>query len=309
MKNVLVTGSTGFVGQNLLPYLQKNEYKVRGVSRKSPNNELLYSELDQKILDEAFALIHLAGKAHDLKKTSEDSEYFTVNRDLTIQLFDQFLKSKCSIFIYMSSVKAAADSVEGFLREDVIPNPITPYGKSKQEAERYILSKELPEGKRVYILRPCMIHGPGNKGNLNLLYAFASKGIPYPLASYENQRSFLSVDNLSFVIKELLKKPVKSGIYNVSDNTALSTNEVVDLIAHSLHKKSPLLRVPKFIMNSIAKLGDVLKLPINSERLGKLTEDYRVDNSKLLNNLGSKLPLTTEEGLLLTFKSFENDVV
>lgn len=309
MKNVLVTGSSGFVGQNLMPYLQNIEYKVRGISRKSTNNELLYSDLNENILDESFAFIHLAGKAHDLKKTSDDAEYFTVNRDLTIQLFDQFLKSKCSVFIYMSSVKAVADVVDGYLREDVTPNPITPYGKSKQEAEKYILSQELPEGKRVYILRPCMIHGPGNKGNLNLLYSFASKGIPYPLAAYENQRSFLSVDNLSFVIGELLKKPVSSGIYNISDDTTLSTNEVVDLIAHSLNKKSPLLRVPKFIMNTIAKIGDFLKLPINTERLSKLTENYRVDNSKLIKHLGCKLPLTTEEGLLLTFKSFEKDVV
>ena len=79
----------------------------------------------------------------------------------------------------MSSVKAVADVVDGILTEDVIPNPKTVYGKAKLAAEVYILSKEIPENKRVYILRPCMIHGPNNKGNLNLLYSLVSKGIPW----------------------------------------------------------------------------------------------------------------------------------
>ncbi len=308
MDNILVTGITGFVGQNLAPFLAKNKYNVTGIVRK-PNgsNQIGYENIDTQVWNSSKAIVHLAGKAHDLKKTSDDNEYFTVNTELTKSLFDQFLKSDCEIFIYMSSVKAAADSVEGLLNEEVLPTPITPYGKSKQLAEQYILSQSLPQNKRMYILRPCMIHGPGNKGNLNLLYSFASKGVPYPLAAYDNKRSFLSVDNLSFVIKELIEKKVPSGIYNVSDNEALSTNQVVSMIAQSLGKKPSLLPIPKEIMNFVAKVGGVLKLPINTERLGKMTENYQVSNAKLVNNLGVQLPLSTKEGLLITFKSFKND--
>ena len=128
----------------------------------------------------------------------------------------------------MSSVKAVADGVEGVLDESVIPSPVTAYGKSKLAAEEYILSQKLPKGKRVYILRPCMIHGPNNKGNLNLLYHFVKKGIPYPFGSFENKRSFVSIDNLCFVIKELIEnKNIPSGVYNISDDQALSTNELV----------------------------------------------------------------------------------
>src|SRR5690606_1547157 len=118
---------------------------------------------------------------------------------------EQFLKRDAEVFIYMSSVKAAADTVDGILTEEKQPNPKTPYGQSKRKAEEYLLNATLPEGKRVYILRPCMIHGPGNKGNLNLLYKFVQKGIPYPLAAFENRRSFLSIDNLNFVILQLLQ--------------------------------------------------------------------------------------------------------
>ena len=84
-------------------------------------------------------------------------------------MFDQFLKSDCETFIYMSSVKAVVDQADGILTENVKPNPITVYGKSKLAAEEYILSRKNLKNKRVYILRPCMIHGPNNKGNLNLL--------------------------------------------------------------------------------------------------------------------------------------------
>lgn len=306
--HILITGVTGFVGQNLAPFLVENKYSVIGITRTpSAKNHISFDNLTQEIYNSAKAIVHLAGKAHDLKKTSDDKAYFEVNTDLTKSLFDQFLQSDCEVFIYMSSVKAAADSVPGILDENVLPSPITPYGKSKQLAEQYILSKELPENKRVYILRPCMIHGPGNKGNLNLLYNFASKGLPYPLAAYENKRSFLSVDNLSFVIKQLIEHKVESGIYNVSDDESLSTNQVVSLIATSLDKKTSLLPIPKGFINLLAKMGDLLKLPLNTERLGKMTENYRVSNSKLVKALGIKLPLTTEQGLLVTFKSFKND--
>lgn len=83
------------------------------------------------------------------------------------------------MFIFFSTAKAAADRVEGVLTEDVVPSPVGPYGESKIKAEEYILGN-FPAGNdnRVYILRPCMIHGPGNKGNLNLLYSVVSKGIP-----------------------------------------------------------------------------------------------------------------------------------
>src|SRR5690606_9902944 len=115
--------------------------------------------------------------------TSADVEYFKVNRDLTVALFDQFLQSDIRDFFYFSSVKAVADTVEGPLTEDSVANPLTPYGKSKREAEKYLLAQELPIGKRLFIIRPCMIHGPGNKGNLNLLYKVVEKGLSLTLAA------------------------------------------------------------------------------------------------------------------------------
>ena len=301
----IITGNKGFVGLNLVEYFIKEKKETLGVSRSPKKDELNYKTLSLDALNKAKSCIHLAGKAHDLKKTSNENDYFEANTELTKNLFDLFLKSECDVFIYMSSVKAVADAVEGILTEDVSPKPITAYGKSKLAAENYILSKEIPSTKRVYILRPCMIHGPNNKGNLNLLYTFVSKGIPYPFGSYENKRSFVSVDNLCFIINELLEnKTIPSGIYNIADDASLSTNELVKIIGKTIGKKVKVLKVPKFVIHFFAKIGDILPLPINSERVQKLTENYEVSNYKIKKAIKKELPLSSEKGIVKTIASF-----
>lgn len=303
-QKIFITGITGFVGLNLNPYLRDN-FELVGVSRKKIQNCISYEmffEGDAKY----DAFIHLAGKAHDLKKTANPNEYYEINFELTKKLYDCFLNSNAKKFIYISSVKAVADSVEGVLDEDVTPDPLTAYGKSKLMAEQYIMGN-LPNDKEVYILRPCMIHGPANKGNLNLLYNMVSKGIPYPLALYQNQRSFLSISNLCFVINQLLNKNIQSGVYNIADDEPISTNELLVLIADVLEQKPKLLKIPKVIINFTAKVGDILKAPINSENLKKLTESFKVSNQKIKNSLGiQKLPTSTITGLKITIQSFKN---
>ena len=296
MKNrIFISGSSGFVGVNLVKYLD-NIYKL--------DKYLKSSEI--KIDDEI--VIHLAGKAHDLKNILSSNDYYKVNTDLTKDIFDAFLVSNSKVFITMSSVKAVADQVEGQLLEDVIPNPVTHYGKSKLLAEQYILSHPIPDSKRVYILRPCMIHGSGNKGNLNLLYTLVSKGLPWPLGLYENYRSYLSIENLCFIIKELIEREdIPSGVYNVADDVTLSTNEVIKIIAESQGKEANILKVNVNFIKFFARVGDLLKLPLNSERLHKLTESFVVSNAKIKSALEKQLPVSSKEGLIKTFHSFSHN--
>jgi len=287
-----ITGSSGFVGTSVLGYFDLDDFHTW-----SRNNNIQ--------LDGVQYILHLAGKAHDLKKTSNSEEYYQVNTELTKIVFDAFLDSDAKVFITLSSVKAVADQVDGSLTEEFIPAPITDYGKSKLLAEQYILSKEIPEGKRVYILRPCMIHGPGNKGNLNLLYKLASQGIPWPLGAFENKRSFCSIDNLMFIIKELIEREdIPSGVYNVADDDELSTNDVISILSGSQNRKAKIWKFPKCIIKSLAKLGDVFRLPLTTERLQKLTESYVVSNQKIKTAIGKPLPVSAKDGLLKTFNSF-----
>lgn len=299
MDKIIITGASGFVGKNLCVSLSDSSFDVNKISlRDSKWKSSLTGDV----------IIHLAGKAHDTKNTADASDYFKINTELTKQLFDAFLESEINDFIYFSSVKAVADEVSSILNEEVVGNPKTPYGKSKLLAEEYILSKKIPEGKRIFIIRPCMIHGPGNKGNLNLLYNVVKKRIPYPLASFHNERSFLSIDNLNYLIKGILQnKNVQSGVYNFADDEVLSTNELVEIISSVLNKRNSSVAVPKTLIKAIGKFGDFIKFPLNSESIQKLTENYKVSNQKIKNSLGiEKLPLSARSGLQKTIKSFQN---
>ena len=291
---IAITGNQGFVGTNLIKYLN---HKLEFIPARVENN---YCQEE-----DVMVFIHLAGKAHDLKNVSSPDEYYQVNTQLSQKVFDAFLDSNAKVFITISSVKAIADQVDGSLNENSVANPVTHYGKSKLLAEKYILSKMVPLGKRVYILRPCMIHGPGNKGNLNLLYNLVSKGFPWPLGEFENKRSFCSIENLCFIIKELIERDdIPSGVYNIADDIPLSTNEVIRLIAESKGKEASIFYLNKSFIYLLARLGDLMKLPHNTERLKKLTESYMVSNDKIKDALGKPLPISSKEGLMRTFESF-----
>ena len=290
---IFLTGASGFVGRNFISYFN-NSYKIRTYQRES--NISISEEI----------VVHLAGKAHDLKKTANYKEYYEINTELTKDVFDSFLNSNAKVFIILSSVKAVADVVDGVLTEDHFPNPKTHYGKSKLLAEKYISPKINIKNKRIYILRPCMIHGPGNKGNLNLLYKLVSMKFPWLLGAFENQRSFCSIDNLLFVIRELIQnESISPGIYNIADDVPLSTNEVIRLISKSTNNNPIMWRVSKRLIKNVAKLGDKINLPLNSERLKKITESYVVSNKKIINAIGKELPICSKKGLLETFKSFK----
>ena len=295
MNSIFITGSNGFIGKNLIKYFS-SDFSFVKYDKTSPVN--IQGEV----------VLHLAGKAHDLKNISNSSEYYLVNTELTKIVFDAFLASNSKVFITLSSVKAVADEVDGELTEKAIAKPNTHYGKSKLLAEQYILSKSIPDGKKVFILRPCMIHGSGNKGNLNLLYSLVSKGLPWPLGVFENSRSYLSIENLCFIIKELIEREdVPSGVYNVADDFPLSTNEVIKMISESLGKKAKILNLSKNLIKMLARMGDFFKLPLNSERLQKLTESYVVNNAKIKEVLGKQLPVSSKEGLMRTFKFFADN--
>ena len=325
--NILITGIHGFVGSNLVEYLKKDNtiygldivspekdgvvktYSWEDIKRTTDNGQ--QSTENMPMFD---AIIHLAGKAHDTKNKAEADVYFKVNTGLTKEIFDYFLSSSAKKFIFFSTAKAAADKVEGVLTEDIKPSPVGPYGESKIKAEEYILSHELRDtstehgamkDKQFYILRPCMIHGPGNKGNLNLLYSVVSKGIPWPLGAFDNRRTFTSIENICYAVNGLISKDIESGIYNMGDDEPLSTNELIETICSVLGKKARILHINKGFMTSVAKVCGMLHLPLNPERLRKLTENYVSSNAKIKNALGiDKMPVEARAGLKRTLESF-----
>ena len=284
---ILISGAYGFVGTNLSKYLASKGHEC--IALDVARGEAPYAKfhawdelgkIDWASID---AVVHLAGKAHDTKNVTVPQVYFDVNVGLTQKIFTS-CEGKVKTFIHFSSIKA----VDGD----------TPYAQSKREAEKWL------DGRAV-VLEPAMIHGPGNKGNLNLLFAVAKRGVPWPLAAFENERSFTSIGNICRVVERLCAGTVPNGIYPMCDDEPISTNRLIELIAESTGRKARLWRLPKGLMRFVARIGGVLHLPLNSERLGKLTENAVVDNSKLKTALGwAQMPIRAEEGLRATLKSF-----
>lgn len=307
--NILITGIHGFVGSNLVAYL-KGKHTIYGLDIVSPEKEgvektFSWADLENGSIPQIDAIIHLAGKAHDTKNKAEADVYFKINTGLTQTIYDYFLASQAKKFIFFSTAKAAADKVDDVLTEDVVPTPVGPYGESKIKAEEYILSKDLPSDKQFYILRPCMIHGPGNKGNLNLLYSVVCKGIPWPLGAFDNLRTFTSVENICFAVQGLITKDIASGIYNMGDDEPISTNELIAIICESMGKKPHIWKINKGFMTGMAKFCGFLHLPLNPERLRKLTENYVSSNAKIKSELGiDRFPIDPRTGLKSTLQSF-----
>lgn len=298
--NVLVTGAYGFVGTNLCRDLAEKGHACAAldVRRGEAPYAAFYTwdrlaEIPWPSFD---AVVHLAGKAHDTKNTSRPQTYFDINLGLTQKVFSACV-GKVRRFVFFSSVKACADTVDGVLTEEAPCAPATPYGQSKLAAEKF-LQEQKASATGLYILRPAMIHGPGNKGNLNLLCQVVRHGLPWPLGAFENERSFTSIGNACAVVEALCAGRCLPGIYQLADDEPLSTNRLIELIAEASGKNANIWRMPKGFIQCGARIGDRLHLPLNSERLKKLTESYVVSNAKLKRSLGwSQMPIHAEGGM------------
>lgn len=295
---ILITGAYGFVGTNLCGYLSGRGHRCAALDVPAARREGVpyvanygWDELAKIPFGDFDAVVHLAGKAHDLRKVASEQSYFDVNVGLTEKIFGAMEGAMANgggdgrkpRFVYFSSSKAAADG--------------NAYGRSKLAAEKFL------DGRAI-VLRPAMIHGPGNKGNLNLLWGVARRGLPWPLAAFENRRSFTSIDNVCAAVEALCERG-ENGVYPIADDETLSTNRLIELISETCGRKARLWRVPAGLMRFAARIGDVLHLPLNTERLEKLTEDSFVDNAGLRRALGwQKMPVRAEDGMRKTLVAF-----
>lgn len=308
--NILITGVHGFVGTNLVASFN-NQHCIYGLDIVYPHKvgvikTFSWNELDK--IPEVDAVIHLAGKAHDTSYTTEKQDYIDINYGLTKIIYDFYLKSKAYQFYFMSSVAAVTNHVVGILTEEDRYNPVTPYGISKRMAEKYVLSNLPSNKKAVYVFRPSMIHGPGNKGNLNLLNQFITRRIPWPLGAYNNKRSFTSIGNLTYIIHQMLEKNIKSGVYQISDDESITINDLIRMIAKAQNKRVIIWKVSSRFIRFVANIGSILHLPLNNERLRKLTSSFVVSNEKIKTVLGiTKMPINSIDGLNITLKSFQDN--
>lgn len=299
---IAVFGSSGFIGRNLVNSLKMNA-KVQEISLRDPTWE-------SSLIVDTNVMINLIGKAHDHAGSATKGDFFYANVELTKKVFKAFSQSNAETFIHISSLAAVEEFESDHpITENHKCDPQSFYGQSKREAEKWLLDQKLEPNKRVIILRPPMVHGPGDKGNLGLLYKFVNYGLPYPLAAFDNLRSFISIQNFSYFIGKIINSPnvMHTGIYHLADDEVMSTKDVISVIQAVTGKKVINFKVPKKLIIIIAKLGNVLPLPLNSKRLRKMTSNLTLSNAKIKTTLGIKrLPFTAEQGLEITIRSFTN---
>ncbi len=297
---VLLTGSTGFVGKQVVECLSPT-YELHAITTRSTQIEGIsktyqWDSLDT-INDSYDAVIHMAGLAHDTQNKRDESEYYDVNVGLTEKILEKLKSWNTSIFVYLSSVKAVVDSTSSeILSEKDISTASNVYGRSKLATEQLILSSK--EAQSMVVLRPVLIYGKGQKGNLNTLHKLISKGVWFPFKNWVNRRSVLSINNLTAVIQSNLQTPIPTGVYFVSDDDPISTVRLLQLIGKGFDKKIRFIAMPNgMIKFAIGVLPKKLK-SFTDKILGSL----EVDNSKLKLALGiNEMPYRTTDDLPKAF--------
>lgn len=299
---VAVFGSSGFIGKNLVKSLGLYA-EIQEISLREPS-------WASSVLADITVMINLIGKAHDHTGTATKEDFFHANVELTKQVFKVFAQSNAKTFIHISSLAAVEEYESDHpITENHRCEPQSFYGQSKKEAEKWLLSQKLDLNKNVIVLRPPMVHGPGDKGNLRLLYKFIDYGLPYPLAAFDNLRSFISIQNFNYFIEKIIKSPnsLNDGIYHIADDQAMSTKDLISVIQTITGKKIINFKFPKNLIVIIAMLGNVFPLPLNSKRLKKMTSNLTLSNAKIKTALRiEKLPFTATQGLEITIRSFIN---
>ena len=302
MRVLVLGGDSGFIGSHLNHKLH-HSFECKFVTMRN------FSWMSEGFSPDY--IINLVGKAHDFSGTATKEDFYYANFELAKKAFQIFINSEAHVLIHISSL-AAIEEVEAAkpLSEIADYNPLSHYGQSKRDAEEWLLTQTLPLGKKLIILRPPMVHGAGDRGNLKQLYKMVSKGIPYPLALFKNKRSFLSIENFCFYIKQILLKndQMETGIYHLADDETLSSNEIVKIIKEETGLNTPVLPLPKRFIRWVSRVGDRTSLPLNTWRLKKLTGTLVVSNKKIKIALDiQRLPRTAKEGLRETIRSFKEE--
>lgn len=300
-KRVLLTGASGFIGRHLVQELEGYELWAISHSRKSiegVSHVFAWDKLDN-IEGEFEAIVHLAGLAHDTQNQSTEDDYFAVNKGLTKQLLSHCDRLNVKTFVYLSSVKAVVDSTCDEKIDELTPcSPSHVYGRSKLAAEQ-VIDQTMINAPRV-ILRPVMVYGPGQKGNLKTLEKLLSLRIPFPFGKWKNKRSVLFVGNLTSCIKTIIEKKPDSGTYFIADDQSVSTVDLLRLIAKGIGVKPLFIPTPNGLIKGLLKLMPARVHAITNKVLGSL----EVDNQKLKSALSiEEMPFSTIDGFEKTFQS------
>jgi nucleoside-diphosphate-sugar epimerase len=322
MKSILITGATGFIASHLIPKLIQQDWQISGTIRNPlhqlpPTVEPVTISNINGTTNWNYALkgidivIHLAARAHILqdKAANPEAEFFKINTEGTANLVKQAIQAGVKHFAFISSIGAMITLSDQTLSENSPCQPDTPYGRSKLQAEQALINLANQSSMTWTILRPTLVYGPGNPGNMERLIQLVNRGLPLPFASVKNRRSFVFVGNLVDAIATSLTHPKAANqIFLVSDGQDLSTLQLVHKIAYNLGKPCNVLPVPPSLLKLTGYLGDTVQylsqrpIPLNTSTIDRLLGSLCVDSSHIQTTLNWQPPFTLDQGLEQTLQ-------
>jgi len=323
MKNILVTGATGFIGSYLLQILSQHKFQITAAVRKNLSHSLStpirivkVGNIDEKTdwqeaLQGIDIVIHLAARAHIINETipNPEAEFIKVNTQGTANLVQQSIQAGVKHFIFISSIGAMTTQSDRILTENSPCHPDSPYGRSKLQAEQALINLTKDSNMTWIILRPTLVYGPGNPGNMERLMKLIKRGLPLPFGAIKNRRSFVFVGNLVAAIITCLDHPnAANKIFLISDNQAVSTPQLIRLIAQQIQQPCRLLPVPTTLLRFLGYLGDRVEsitgknLPFNTYNIDRLLGSLTVDSRYIQKTLNWQPPFTLEQGLAQTIQ-------
>ena len=310
---ILVTGANGFIGTQLSETLAKSGHQVRDTARsiaanRSTTREMITCDLESAdnldhLTTGCDAIVHLAGRAHVMSDDPATSEslYLSANVDVTRRLAQSAARTGVKRMILMSSVKVNGESTtidSPFTSQDR-PNPQDPYGRSKTQAEQTLWDVTSTSELEGVVIRPPLVYGPGVRANFASLIGIVDRGMPLPLGSIHNTRSFVAIDNLIDCIETTLQTPNAGGqTFLVSDGQDLSTPELIRAIASSLHKSPMLIPIPTALLKLAATTAG--RRNAYDRLCGSLTVDIALTKQKL----SWTPPFTVQDSLQRTVDAF-----
>lgn len=310
MKKILVTGASGFIGKSLCKTLMSLNRSVVGAVRKKPIFSVkindIYKQLGdiginekwKKALKNQDCVVHCAGRAHIINKTSESKKelekYRLTNVEATKKLANQCAEAGVKRFIFLSSIGVHGkftNKCKPFSINDNL-NPLENYAISKFEAEQALIEISAKTGLEVVILRIPSVYGKGSKGNFSRLLKLIKLGLPLPFARIENKKSFIGIDNLIDVIIKCSDSYEAAGkTLLVSDGQDLSTTDLLRHMASSMGQHIYLFYVPIFLLKFLGQIFGKKK------EIDQLVESLVIDSSYTKEILNWKPPISIDEGI------------
>ncbi len=282
MKNILITGASGFLGGIINNSLKESGNNIHSLGRSTSNDICVDITHETPVLNDSFdIIIHCAGKAHSVPKTlEEEKEFYDVNYQGTINICKAIdkLEIKPRAFIFISTIAVyGLDTGIGITEECPLLGS-TPYAKSKIQAEAYLQTWAKEKNITLGILRLPLIAGPNPPGNLGAMIKGIKTGSYLSIGNASSKKSVVWAEDVASIIPKLSEI---GGIYNLTDTYHPTFGELEKAISKALGKKSP-MKIPLSAARLLGKIGDLIgsRAPINSDKINKITSSLTFDDSK-----------------------------